>query len=46
MARWRSARGAGQSLGGVEQAELENLIEAEVRAATERASALLSELTP
>jgi hypothetical protein len=46
MARWRSARDAGQSLGGAEQAELENLIDAEVRAATERASALLSELAP
>ena len=46
MTRWRSARDAGQSLGGAEQAELEELIDAEVRAAAERASALSSELAP
>jgi sarcosine oxidase gamma subunit len=45
MARWRSARDAGQSLSAAEQSELENLIDAEVRAAAERASALLGELS-
>src|SRR5262249_47033431 len=44
MARWRAARDAGRSLDASEQSELEDLIAAEVRAATERASALLREL--
>jgi hypothetical protein len=44
MARWRSARDAGESLSDAEKAELERLIDAEVHAATERASALLHEL--
>jgi hypothetical protein len=46
MARWRSARDLGQSLGADEQAELEDLIDAEVRAATARAASLLHGLSP
>jgi len=37
MARWRAARDEGATLGAAEQAELDQLIEMEVRAATERA---------
>ncbi|MFI5459977.1 MAG: hypothetical protein ACHRXM_31540 [Isosphaerales bacterium] len=44
MARWRSARAAGESLAAGEQIELKNLIDAEVHAATERAPALSHEL--
>lgn len=46
MARWRAARDAGSALPPEEQAELQALVEAEVRAATERAAALLRELAP
>jgi hypothetical protein len=46
MARWRSARDAGESLAADEQCELEQLVDAEVRAATERAAALRHELAP
>jgi len=45
MAEWRSARDAGNSLRPDEQSELEHLIDAELRAATERAAELLRELT-
>jgi hypothetical protein len=41
MTRWRSARDSGTELPEVEQAELNALTEAEWRAATERAAALL-----
>ncbi len=44
MADWRSARDAGRSLPADEQAELEQLIGAELRAATERAAAMSHEL--
>jgi len=44
IARWRSARDASQSRSDDEQSELEHLIDAEVRAATERAEALIHEL--
>ncbi len=44
MASWRVARDAGVSLPPEEQAELETLIDAEVRAAAERAAALGREL--
>ncbi|HEY1378255.1 MAG TPA: hypothetical protein VGF55_15755 [Gemmataceae bacterium] len=44
MARWRSARDAGATLDPAEQAELETLVRAEVRAAGERAAALLRQL--
>jgi hypothetical protein len=46
MAKWRAARDTGGSLPAAEKAELERLIETEVRAATERATALLHELAP
>lgn len=46
MARWRTARDAGTSLPPDEQAELNALTDAEVRAATERAAALLREFEP
>jgi hypothetical protein len=44
MARWRAARDAGTSLPPQEQAELDALVEAELRAATERSAALLRQL--
>jgi hypothetical protein len=44
MNRWRSARDAGTGLPALEQKELEALQEAELRAATQRAVALLDEL--
>jgi hypothetical protein len=44
MSRWRSARDAGVALPEAEQAELERLVEEEVRAAGERATELLREL--
>lgn len=44
MAEWQSARDAGRSLPTDEQAELEQLIDAELRAATERAAAMSREL--
>jgi hypothetical protein len=40
MSSWRSARDAGTSLSAAEQSELEELIDAEVRAATLRADVL------
>ena len=44
MARWRAARDSGGGLPEVEQAELDELIEAEIRASAERTTALLREL--
>ena len=44
MRRWRAARDGGSSLPTDEAAELDALIEAEVRAATDRAAALVGEL--
>ena len=44
MAGWRAARDASTSLPPAEQAELDALIETEVRAASERAAAMLREL--
>lgn len=44
MVRWRAARDAGTALPPADQAELNALVEAEVRAASERASALLREV--
>ncbi len=46
MARWRGARDAGTALSPEEQAELDGLVEAEVRAAGERARARLQGLAP
>jgi hypothetical protein len=44
MARWRTARDAGASLPQAEQAELDALVDAEVRASGERAAAILADL--
>jgi hypothetical protein len=44
MARWRAARAAGAALAPVEQSELNDLVDAEVRAAGERTAAVLQEL--
>jgi len=44
MERWRAARDAGTTLPAAEQAELEALIEEEVRASAKRTAALLQEL--
>jgi hypothetical protein len=44
MERWRTARDQGQSLSPEEQAELEALIEIELKAATARATAILNDL--
>ena len=44
MAGWRAARDVGTTLPTEEQAELNALVEAEVRAATERATTMLKEL--
>jgi hypothetical protein len=46
MVGWRSARDAGKELSAGDQRELENLIDIEVRAATERATAVIQELEP
>jgi hypothetical protein len=46
MAGWRSARDARRSLPVDEQSELEQLVDAELRAATERAAAMSRELAP
>ena len=40
MASWRSARDAGTSLPADEQSELEDLIDSEVRGATQRAATI------
>jgi hypothetical protein len=44
MDRWRTARDAGQQLPAEEQAELNTLVETEVRAAGERAAQLIRAL--
>lgn len=46
MERWRSARDAGRALPADEQAELAALIEAELRAAAERARSIARSLRP
>jgi hypothetical protein len=46
MARWRAARDAQTTLPPEAQAELDALVEAEVRAATQRAAALARGLEP
>ncbi len=45
LAHWRAARDAGTPLPPQEQTELEALVEAELRAATERSVALVRQLT-
>ncbi len=45
MARWRVARDAGATLPADEQAELDALVEEEVRASAKRTAALLHDLT-
>lgn len=44
MQRWRDARDRGQSLPASDQSELDELVEAELRASADRTSALLAEL--
>ena len=44
MARWRTARDAGTSFPPEEQAELDALVQAELRAAAERSAALARQL--
>lgn len=44
MAKWRAARDAGTHLPPAEQAELDDLIKAEVRAAGERAASFLRQM--
>jgi hypothetical protein len=44
MARWRAPRDARSSLPPAEQAELDALVEAELRASGERAASLLADL--
>lgn len=44
LARWRAARDADASLPPQEQAELDALVEAELRAATERSASLVRQL--
>jgi hypothetical protein len=46
MQRWRSARDAGKTLPADQQAELDALIDAELRAATERARSVARGLRP
>ena len=46
MSRWQGHRDAGQSLPPKEQTELEELVKAEVKAATDRAAALIRRLRP
>ena len=46
MARWRQARDAGVGLAPEEPAELERLVDAELRAAAERATAISQDLVP
>ena len=46
MARWRQARDAGTPLPPTEQAELDALVEAELRASAKRAAALVHGLAP
>ncbi len=44
MQRWRLARDQGKSLASDEQAELDQLIQAEVKASAERVAAMLDEI--
>lgn len=44
MTKWREARGVGICLSPGDQAELERLVDAELRAATERAAAISQDL--
>lgn len=44
MAQWRAARDENRALSSDEQSELDELIEAELKAATSRAGSALSEL--
>jgi hypothetical protein len=44
MAEWRGARDRGTSLPATEQAELDALVEAEIRAASDRTAAILREV--
>ncbi|HJT78520.1 MAG TPA: hypothetical protein VJ739_15050 [Gemmataceae bacterium] len=46
MNRWRAARDAGGRLPAEEQAELDALVEAELRAASARSAALARQLVP
>jgi len=46
MARWRTARDAGQTFSATEQAELDALATEELRAAGDRAAALLRQVVP
>jgi hypothetical protein len=46
LARWRAARDGGAPLAAAEQAELEALVEAELRAATLRAEAIARAVGP
>lgn len=46
MARWRAARDSQGAFPPAEQAELDALVEAEIRAAAARAAALVRELAP
>lgn len=46
MDHWRAARDVGTSLPPQEQAELDALVEAELRAASERSAALVRQLSP
>jgi hypothetical protein len=46
MGRWRAARDAQTALPPEEQAELDALVQAELRGAAARAAALVRELTP
>jgi hypothetical protein len=46
MAQWNDARAAGTTLLAADQTELEELIDAEIQAATARAAALRDELAP
>ncbi len=46
MAKWRQARDAGVGLSPEEQAELEGLVDAELRASAERAAAISRDLVP
>jgi hypothetical protein len=46
MAKWRHARDARLGLSPEDQAELESLVDAELRAASERAAAISQDLAP
>lgn len=46
MDRWRTARDRGVALPGAEQAELDDLVEAELRGSAQRTAAALGESAP